>query len=356
MTIYSDGIGNKFLGDCIWANHNIVYPTTNFLQAYPHSSISVELTALCTQSGLQFRNVLSQNTFNNNTATLYDSSILTFGASSDSIDDRYIFTVPQFNSTASGGSVYDGHIIMFNNSGYTQTNNTISPTTNALLKISMGLSPSSPQIGTGTASLSNSVASGFTFTLSQSNPFSQMSWVGVSDGDSLALYCTQYNLSNNTVNKVFYYGGLLADVNTGFGYYSASSITRSIMLTNDRRGFFPLTDSLSHAIVGGHYIVSSPKFFLTTGDAQYPIVCADAQTPTSQWATDMYVFDNNSPLGFPAIGRVRNLLLAQGTFTIGKVVKIQGSAMPDAGQNSWLPVGSYAGKVVLMRCYTSVSL
>ena len=88
--------------------------------------------------------------------------------------------------------------------------------------------------------------------------------------------------------------------------------------------------------------------------AQYPIVCADSQSPTSQWATDAYIFDDNNALQYPAMGIARGMLLATGTYTLGKPVKIQGSVFPD-GVNAWyLPVGTYASKTLLMRCYSSM--
>ena len=89
--------------------------------------------------------------------------------------------------------------------------------------------------------------------------------------------------------------------------------------------------------------------------AQYPIVCADSQSPTSQWATDAYIFDDNNALQYPAMGIARGMLLATGTYTLGKPVKIQGSVFPD-GVNAWyLPVGTYASKTLLMRCYSSMA-
>jgi hypothetical protein len=68
----------------------------------------------------------------------------------------------------------------------------------------------------------------------------------------------------------------------------------------------------------------------------------------------MYVFDNNPAIGSPCIGRVRNLLLAQGTYVIGMIVRIQGTVVPDNGFNRWVAIGTFAGKTVLMRCYSSV--
>jgi hypothetical protein len=68
----------------------------------------------------------------------------------------------------------------------------------------------------------------------------------------------------------------------------------------------------------------------------------------------MWVYDNNVTLGYPVIGRVPNMLLGVGDYTYLKPVKIQGTAFPDNGSPWYLPVGQFAGKVLLMRCYSSM--
>jgi hypothetical protein len=333
MTIYSDAIDNKFLGDCIWANNDINYPTTKFLQAHPHSDVSAELTALLTASGLQFRNVLSQASFDSGAS---NSSLLTFGTISDTINDRYNFQCANFVGVGLNGGGSGTLIQMYNDTGYTATNNTFSATNSIF-----GLSNMPSTIS------SNGVGSfqGLGFQAkTDSNSFIQC--VGVANNESLVLFFYQYNFTSNNFRTALYYAGTVDAVNTNFSYYDANITTKSIaMCIRTENNFY----TSGREIFIAHRIANTAKYCLTTGDAQYPIVCADGQNPTSQWATDFYVFDNNSTLGFPAIGRVRNLLLAQGTYTIGKPVKIQGSAMPDAGFNRWIPVGSYAGKTVLDR-------
>jgi hypothetical protein len=321
MTIYSDAINNKFLGDCIWANHDINYPTTKFLQAHPYSSISAELTSLVTASGLKFRDVATQATFD----TLSPYVLLTFGANSDTIDDRYTFLDRPLGSP--GSTVFNNGVALFNNNGF---------------------------IGTNAWNGTNNLTAVSNFSGQNNNAISTQRTVfaGCSDGESLGLFWYNTTTTRIIERYALQYAGTLADVNSNFNYYSENQITRSILATTNHEGGSIPVNSLKMA----HFIAGGGKLCLTTGDAQYPIVCADGQNPTSQWATDMYVFDNDATLGYPAIGRVRNLLLAQGTYTIGKPVKIQGSAMPDAGFNRWLPVGTFAGKTVLMRCYSSVNI
>ncbi len=342
MAIYSDSIGNHFLGDCIYGNHRIDYPTISHLRAHPINTISSELTALCTTAGLNFRNVLPQADWD--TGAL-GKSLLTFGGNSDSIDDRYCFNSTNFFSSGSNGGASGTHLIMYNDSGYTLTNNNLS-ITNAVL----GLSNSNPPVATSTGT---GTYNGNAFQSPQNTAFNTPIYVvGCSDGESLALAFYQHQLNTNTWNMRFYYAGILEDINSNYNYYSQNSQSSSVLFSTIHVNNFTTTWGLT----GGHRISGAGKLLLTTGDAQYPIVCADGQTPTTQWATDMYVFDDNPSLGYPAMGKVRNLLLAQGTFTIGKPVRISPSVYPDAGFNAWLPVGTFAGKTVLMRCYSSVDL
>lgn len=349
MAIYSDNNGNFFLGDCIYANHNINYPSVNFLQAHPHSSISAELTDLCTQSGLKFRNVISQATADTN-ALISDTILLTFGANSDNIDDRYTFVTNGFLSGSSGGTASSPPVGLFNDSGFVGT--TTYSTTNSLA--GLGTSNNSPVVTSSYIYFSDSIHALTEIDFYNSNIHSILQWAGVCDGESLGLFAHIKRFTDNRDQYIFYYAGQLIDVNTNNNYYSASAITKSVLCCTINRIAYTPTPNTSMGV--GHYISNSPKLALTTGDAIYPIVCSDGQSPTAQWATDFYVFDNDSTLGFPVIGRVRNLLLATGNFTIGKPVRIQGTTQPDNGFNAWLPVGIFADKVVLMRCYSSVEL
>lgn len=334
MTIFSDAAGFKYFGDCQWGTLNIDYPTQYYLEALPTANIdtarpgiSAALTNLCTSAGLAFRNVASQADFDARIIPPDPLHFLWFGANGD-IDDRYCFSI-KHNSPAIA-------VMVFNDSGSTVTNPTSEPystTTNRLYYLTIG----------GL----NAAGSTITFSASSST-MTPIYWVGASDGQYLALFLFQRNLSNNSITSSFYYAGLLSNVNTGYNYYSANNTTKTISL------FGGGTSTGFPTIRGGHYIANAAKATLLTGDAAYPIVCSDSQTPTSQWATDMYVFDNNTTLGFPAMGRVRGMLLGTGTYTLGKPVKIQGSVFPDGGSQWYIPVGTYAGKTLLMRCYSSM--
>jgi hypothetical protein len=156
------------------------------------------------------------------------------------------------------------------------------------------------------------------------------------------------------VNPIFLYWGLLEDVNPNFGYYTQSPFTYQIHLRisyDSGTTFNTVTSSLSAKYnYKSHYIVDAVKTLLQTGDAMYPIACSNGATPTGQWATDMWVFDNNATLGYPCIGRVPNMLLGVGTFTYLKPVQL--ITAPDAGSNLWLPVGTYGTRTLLMRCYS----
>lgn len=336
MTIFSDAAGFKYFGDCQWGTFNINYPTQYYLEALPTANIdtaspgiSAALTNLCTQSGLAFRNVASQSDFNTRSEGNLSLHFLWFGANGD-IDDRYAFALQNWTSATNGATG------VYNDLGSTNTvNASLLSATNRLFYLSPVLNGAS-----GASSVSFGVAS---------STISPIYWVGASDGQYLALFTYQRNFGTNAAKTSLFYAGQLADVNTGFNYYNASNITKTITFNQLGGG------TASVAVTGGHYIANAAKATLQTGDAAYAIVCSDSQNPTSQWATDMYVFDNNTTLGFPAMGRVRGMLLGTGTYTLGKAVKIQGSVFPDGGSQWYIPVGTYAGKTLLMRCYSSMS-
>jgi hypothetical protein len=323
MTIFSDAAGFKYMGDCQWGTLNIDYPTQEYLKAHPHDSISAELTDLCTDSGLSFRNVLAQSAFNSLSSS---STLLWFGSTGD-INDRYLFYVSSWNGNVPASGVH-----VYNDSGSPQVITGVPVTTNRLYYLSNAVN--------GSNNLDLTI-------LQPSGTVSPVQWAGSSDGSYLALCFFQRNFGTNVSRTNFYYAGLLDDVNTGFSYYNANNNTKSISFTS-----FSI---LSNAVAGGHYIVSAGKNLLQSGDAVYPIVCSDGQTPTSKWGTDFLVYDNNATLGYPGIGSVRGMLLGTGSYTLGKPEKIAGSVFPDGGSPWYLPVGTYAGKTLLMRCHSSMA-
>lgn len=345
MTIFTDAVGNAYFGDCIYANHNVIYPTVKYLQATPIQDLISELTTVLNNSGLQYRNVATQTAITNafNSGGNFFGTLFHFGANTDTINDRYAIGL-KCNDT--GGTSSFAPSMLYNNSGSTNIANSSSDSTNQLALSSFPALSYSTGGFTNLSELRNTGATTLGLT----------TVCGVANSNSFAMFMTKRNFNfggNSNYNRNFFvYAGILEDINTGFNYYSASNITKSILIAggNDTDGL-----GLPQLRIR-HYIAGTAKWTLETGDAQYAIVCADGQNPTSQWATDMYLFDNNTTLGFPAMGRVSNLLLATGSYTLGKPVKIQGTAMPDAGFNRWLPVGTYAGKTVLMRCYSSVDI
>lgn len=330
MAIFSDAAGFKYMGDCQWGTLNIGYPSQSYLEAHPHSSVSAELTSLCSSAGLPFRNVMSQSNFD---ALSTDSCLLWFG-SSGGIDDRYLFYARGWG-TAVGSGAGSG-VYFYNDSGSTQSVNGSPSATNKLYHLAHEINGSS----------SGGDSWKFNMVL-PSSTVNSIQWVGGSDGNYLALCFSQRNFGTNSSIINFLYAGLLADVNSNFSYYNANNSTRSIGFT--------LASGYSSGVIGSHYIANAGKLLLQSGDAAYAIACSDGQTPNSQWATDFYAFDNNSTLGFPAIGRVRGMLLGIGSYTLGKPVKIIGSVFPDGGSPWYIPVGTYAGKTLLMRCYSTMT-
>lgn len=323
MAIYSDGAGIKYLGDCQWGTNNVSYPTQSYLQAYPHNDISAELTNLCTNAGLSFRNVSSQASLD---ALQPNNNLLLFGANGD-INDRYLFHIGDWDSNTSLNGVH-----VYDNLGYSGA-----ISSNRLY-----------YQGNTLNSAASSIAGNIRLTPFQSDStYSSIHWVGASDGSYLSLCLSQQNFGSNVFRFNFLYAGLLADVNSNYNYYSADNNSKSIC-------FLAFSGS-GNVVQGAHYISNAAKNILTSGDAMYPIVCSDSQSPTAQWATDFYAFDNNAALGYPAMGKVRGMLLGVGSYTTGKPVKLQGSVIPDNGSPWYLPVGTFGTRTLLMRCHSTMT-
>lgn len=349
MVIYSDAANNKYIGDCIYNFHNISYPTIPHLVGFPNSGISAELTAWLTASGGTFRTVLDQPSFETNAGVV--KSMFLWGNSNDTIDDRYTFALDSLGTYVSGGSLNAGISILYNDVGCSFTDGTLNSaqngqSPNAVLNVSEG------SVGSGVSPIEGAPR-GLQMQVAPPSTHTEIYWAGVSSALNKGLFVYQKNLQANTVNYAFWYGGELVDVNTNYNYYNQSIIFRSGLFFNRSGGVFVSEDAVNDA-TGGHR-TSTGKSFLNTGEAQYTIACSDGQIPGPRWATDLYVFEDNPDIGNPAIGRVQNILVATGTFKIGEVVRINGSVFPDPdnGSNAWLPVSTWAGKTLLMRCYTS---
>lgn len=327
MTVYSDSAGNYYLGDCKFSNSSIYYPTVKVLTAHPYSSLVEGLNSIASLSGLKIGSLKTQENFNTSGGINYQSPFLTFSSKDDIITNRYNFSA----SIMIGSGPPSSQASINNDSG------------NSLVS-------------------TNKASSGayFSFNIDPTNVnFSKIAVVAVTDGYSLGLVICQKDLAGKSQRFDFYYAGVLKEVNTGFNYYNSSIITSSIAMgiyltsgrdTSVNQNYPNNSLDVIHYMLGG-------KRALNTDDAQYPIACADNQIPTTEWATDFLIFDNNSVLGNPCIGKARNLLLSTATnLTIGKPVYITGSAVPDGGSRWYLPVGNFAGKTVLMKCYSSLEV
>lgn len=303
-TIYTDGAGNKYLGDCRWANHDISYPSTNYLKSVSENNYYAawrdDIKALLISAGY-----LSM-TWDTSTESTFPTSNGTGGS--------LIYQV-----TTPVGGVTGRHY------GYFYA----------------------PYLDVNTNMLSFGSMANYT----------NVDYAICAGTNSLAVVGFNNSAPHTNYSSIayFYYFGSLINVNPNFSYYTPSSncaiylsnTTTNTTVTQSMTGI-TYTNSLAK-----HYIASAQKNLLQTGDAIYPIACSDGQTATSQWATDMHVFDNNATLGYPRIGTVPNMLLGTGTYTYLKPVKIGGSVFPDGGSPWYLPVGTYAGKTLLMRCYSS---
>lgn len=307
-TIYSDAAGNKYLGDCRWANHDIYYPSTSFLKAI--DSISLHSTFLSDCSSLFTAMSYSNISVAGSWPTTADANIFSFTPTGESAGNYFSLKTGS-NATSADDRIYATASLSKPWIGFTDTN-----LYNKLFDYAICVG-------------SQSIAfQPFLYEAGYSNP-------GIGS----------FNI------KVFFYAGKLLNVNPNFSYYNASFLSQCVVLY-----VLADTNTLSAmSLVGRHYIVGAQKNLLQTGRAIYTIDCSDGQTPGAQWATDMWVYDNNATLGFPVIGRVPNMLLGIGTYTYLKPVKIQGSVFPDSGSPWYLPVGTFAGKTLLMRCYSSMT-
>lgn len=331
MTVFNDGVGNYYLGDCKFATHRIDYPTIRTLRAHPVSTFVSGITQLASNSGLLLGSVTAQSSWQTpNTQGLS----INFSPIGDSTSTRYRFNT-HYYSLLGTQYIYPSPFVTINNSSGTSIAST-------------GQQPG------------DQIWNSFPFALPVDidSTFDDMAFVAVSDGKSLGLVICQKNFSGrNYLNRFdFYYAGELEQVNLGFNRYTTDVISKSVAFCT-RFSVSNGNTFASNTIFGVHYISNASKSVLSTGDAQYPIVCSDEQLPTTQWATDFLVFEDNSVLGNPCMGKVRNLLLSTATgLTIGKPVYIRGTTVPDGGSRWYLPVGTFAGRTLLMRCYSSVEV
>jgi hypothetical protein len=326
MTIYSDSTGNYYLGNSLYGNHAVGYGS--YFKGHPHSSISSELTALLDASDLKFSNVLSQSDFD---SYAVPRTLCCFASKLDTTAKRYTFNTGGSWTGLVGGSSPTG--LVYNDTGYIGTGGATNAT-NSIINMAGGSN-------TGLAiSLTNN-----------------MSWAGVTDSYSLSLFVYVKNLDTNVYSGHFWHAGIVANVNTNFNYYSENFMTQSVFLIAGATSGAGKLD-----VFGRHYINNTSQLLLEQGDALYSIVCVESGPPvgTTLWATDFYVFHNNAGLGYPVIGKVRNMLLALDTNNVinemGKLIRVNGG-MSDGGSPYYIYVGNWGTgqtgvKKILMRCYS----
>lgn len=320
MTVFSDAVGNYYLGDAQYANHSLSYPNLDYLISNEElvSGDNSLFTEFFTGAGFSYSSVPAYSP--SSSFTYFSFSPNNYSDTANHFSFKYAFTQP-------GGSPTRNFIV--DGSGYTGTS-------------------------TGFASFVNTSASTgkFHFFEESTDPdYSGKQLFMMGNDNCLGMVAFNTRFSTGVPNGAFWYAGILTDVNTEYGYFSSSDIYHSLYFS---AGQFELaTNSINGKTL--EPTTTTLKGILTTGKAIYSITCSDAQTPTTQWATDLYVFfDDDGGIGTPAIGRVRNMLIAQGSYTMGKPVKISGSVMPDLGHNHWLPVQNWGTYTLLMRCYSSV--
>lgn len=347
MATFSDGIGNYYIGNVSFSNFNPSFPNFEYTIADTLSNFTADLTSICTSAGLKFRNIVSQATIDAylanptlSTSPNLSRTLINFAAQEDNIDDRYGLGMNAGTSsvTSSGGCA-----TLFNNSGSTNVTNAFNETANLLSRTSF----ISGSYGIGGGSLTLNFLKTDIGTLN-----TPIYYCGVANNQSLALYFCQQRFTNTSYQSgrmsLFVYAGIMSDVNTLMGRYNANIISKSILFTGGRSTFADLANM--PIINSRHYIDGASQTLLELDVAQYPITGTDG---TSQSCSHAYVFDIDPSRSDPCMGRAPNLMLANygGLYKEGRPVKVL--SCPDAGHNSWIPVGIFARKVMLMRCYST---
>lgn len=323
MTIVrNDGVGNYYIGDCLWSNHRSGN-TLKFLNSQPLTGLSALLTTLSSTCGFSsYSGIPSESSLNSIVGTL--GNLNYFHSGGASVNSLIKFT-PQGESLASGGRFTIG----------------TSATVLGVKKYSGIMNNAGAVI---MSSDNNYLATETLYSVS-STLESGTQVVICADSKSFSIFSYRCVLNTGVTYYQFTHLGELKNINpNGSGYYNGNVINRSVALSCNH----------SHSEYK-HYILENQKVTLQNGKAEYPINCLDNTVPNSNWATNFLVFDNNSTTGYPAIGEVRNMLLTTAIgLTIGKPVYVDGTAVTDGGSRWYLPVGYYADKTMLMRCYSSV--
>lgn len=308
MTIVrNDSAGNYYIGDSRWSNHNSTYPSVYHLLSQPLTGSAALLTTLASTCGFSSFSGIPANF-----VTPFNYTIIDFTPQGDTA----ITSNKRFN-------VKHNHI-------------------GGLISLAM-------RNDTGTVIMSSNVPSYSTpFNSSYTNPLESGTQISIcADSKSISIFLYKCVFNTGAIESSFNHIGELKNVNGGGGVYSSNVMSRSVSIVSNTGS---ITDQRRNYFLG-----NVTKTMLEEGRAEYPINCSDNTIPNSNWATDFVVFDNNPPLGNPGMGVVRNMLLSTAIgLTVGKPVYVDGSAVSDGGSRWFMPVGTHAGKTMLMRCYSSV--
>lgn len=311
MTIITDAAGYSYFGDLKFGNYDIAFPSFNYsVTGQTATGVSALVSQMLTNTGGDFSDVATDAQFNNPTA------------------GQTLFRWTQDNDTTAHAT--NRRIRIYWNSG---------------LRVQLLRDDGSligEQVQSGNASDWN------THTSSATYPNLPKQFLMCSSANHF-FFGAVYAQSGSYNRGEFVYAYRFPDslINQNFNYYFNSTQSHRYVIS---------ATSISVANFRHHAPGGASGFnrtFYEAGRANYAISCSDGQTPTSQWATDQWVFDNNATLGYPAVGKLLGVLRGVGTYFDGRPVKIQGSAMPDNGHNGWLRAGSLAGGNVLFRCYSS---
>jgi hypothetical protein len=313
MTIYTDATNRYYLGDVLYGNHDILFSTVSYTKADKLStgSINTDLDSIATSLGWGYR----RTSFLSN--WIQAQAVFEFSFPTEPTRARFVMTGVGATSFTVGGRA--------DNQTYANT----SPFDTGIFGYNSNFGEYAVLDPSG-----------------ETSPIFERQVCGSFSDRSYSLFFIRRLAANPHVARYFFahasfwQEGIIPNFTSDLGKCA-------VFCSGDNNGA-PLAK-------GYHYDIanSTRKEILATGDAFYNIVCADLQTPGTEHNSGFYALYNDSLL-YPMMGRYPDLLYGQGTYIIGKPVKLDGTVFPDLGHNHWLPVARWGTFTILMRCYSSL--
>jgi hypothetical protein len=317
MAIYTDATNRYYLGDVLYGNHDILNSTVFYTKAdkVTGGTLNTDLESIATSLGYGYRRTGDLRDLTSNPFGYFE-----FGFPSEPTRARFAF----FGNPGVGHINGRGDGSLFSNTDYYL----------------------SYIFGKGIASTDMGESPVLTIGNESALPYERQVCGSFSDR-SFSIFWIRRLPSN--VNIPIYFFAHASFLQEGTIPAFTTNLGKCCVFAACGR-----IDN-SHVAAGWHYDVGNSvnKQILSTGNAFYNITCADLQTPGAQHASGFYVLYNDNLL-YPMMGRYPDLLYAQGTYIIGKPVKIDGAVFPDLGHNHWLPVARWGSFTILMRCYSSL--